>query len=129
MGIGSCYLFRLGHDKIVDATRTGTLSRFINHSCRVSSGPPPASRSLPAALGCRLTHCPPACPRVPHRKPNAYAKIVNIETNNPKILLFAKRVVEDGEELTYDYKFPIDGEGGTACHCGSTSCTGYLGGI
>ena len=62
-------------------------------------------------------------------QPNAYAKIVNIETNNPKIILFAKRVVEDGEELTYDYQFPIDGEGGTACHCGSKGCTGFLGGI
>ena len=37
MGIGSCYLFRLGQDAIVDATRTGTLSRFINHSCSVSA--------------------------------------------------------------------------------------------
>ena len=35
-GIGSCYLFRLGADLIVDATRVGTLSRFINHSCDVS---------------------------------------------------------------------------------------------
>lgn len=66
MGIGSCYLFRLGHDKIVDATRTGTLSRFINHSCRVSSGrTAAASRSLRAALDCRLTHCPPPFPPSP----------------------------------------------------------------
>jgi len=104
----------------------------------VDGPPPPRARCAPLWTAVSLTAPPPspplpppACPRVPRPslQPNAYAKIVNIETNNPKILLFAKRVVEDGEELTYDYKFPIDGEGGTACHCGSTSCTGYLGGI
>lgn len=34
-GIGSSYLFRLDDDMIIDATKTGNLARFINHSCEV----------------------------------------------------------------------------------------------
>ena len=32
-GVGSCYLFRLDEDCIVDATRRGHIGRFINHCC------------------------------------------------------------------------------------------------
>ncbi len=35
-GIGSSYMFRIDSDTIVDATKCGNLSRFINHSCDVS---------------------------------------------------------------------------------------------
>jgi len=34
-GIGSSYMFRIDQDTIVDATKCGNLSRFINHSCDV----------------------------------------------------------------------------------------------
>ena len=34
-GAGTCYLFRLDKDYIVDATRAGCCARFINHSCEV----------------------------------------------------------------------------------------------
>ena len=36
LGIGSSYLFRIDADAIIDATKTGNLARFINHSCTVS---------------------------------------------------------------------------------------------
>jgi histone-lysine N-methyltransferase SETD1 len=32
-GVGSCYLFRLDGQDIVDATRAGGMARFINHCC------------------------------------------------------------------------------------------------
>ncbi|KAI5236532.1 histone H3-K4 methyltransferase Set1 [Aureobasidium subglaciale] len=32
-GVGSSYLFRMGEDEIVDATKKGGIARFINHSC------------------------------------------------------------------------------------------------
>ncbi|KAH7286566.1 hypothetical protein KP509_32G012900 [Ceratopteris richardii] len=32
-GIGTGYLFRVGADTVIDATRRGGLARFINHSC------------------------------------------------------------------------------------------------
>ncbi len=35
-GIGSSYLFRVDQDTIIDATKSGNLARFINHSCSVS---------------------------------------------------------------------------------------------
>ena len=35
-GIGSSYLFRVDGETIIDATKTGNLARFINHSCNVS---------------------------------------------------------------------------------------------
>ena len=33
MGVGSCYLFRLDKDDIIDATSTGGMARFMNHCC------------------------------------------------------------------------------------------------
>merc|ERR1712224_653628 len=91
-GIGSCYLFRLSDDAIVDATRTGTLSRFINHCC----------------------------------EPNAHAKVVPVESGNPKIMFFAKRTIEVGEEITYDYKFAPDSGASANCRCSAKNCTGFL---
>ena len=35
-GVGSDYMFRLERDTILDATRAGSLARYINHSCDVS---------------------------------------------------------------------------------------------
>lgn len=38
-GIGSSYLFRIDEDTVIDATRKGSLARFINHCCAVSFPP------------------------------------------------------------------------------------------
>ncbi|EME27810.1 histone-lysine N-methyltransferase isoform 2 [Galdieria sulphuraria] len=32
-GIGDSYMFRLDEDQIIDATRKGSVARFVNHSC------------------------------------------------------------------------------------------------
>ena len=34
-GSGSCYLFRLDKEYVIDATQRGCQARFINHSCEV----------------------------------------------------------------------------------------------
>lgn len=35
-GIGSSYLFRVDEDTVIDATKKGSIARFINHCCVVS---------------------------------------------------------------------------------------------
>lgn len=90
LGIRSSYLFRIDQDSVVDATKCGSLSRFINHSC----------------------------------EPNCYAKIITIE-GEKKIVIYSKQPIASGEEITYDYKFPVEDEK-IPCLCGAKSCRKYL---
>ncbi|XP_043942165.1 histone-lysine N-methyltransferase SETD1A [Protopterus annectens] len=89
-GIGSSYLFRVDHDTIIDATKSGNLARFINHCC----------------------------------SPNCYAKVITIE-NQKKIVIYSKQPIGVNEEITYDYKFPIE-ENKIPCLCGTENCRGTL---
>ena len=41
------------------------------------------------------------------------------------IVIFAARDIEAGEEVTYDYKFPVEAAK-IACHCGSPRCLGVM---
>uniref|UniRef100_A0A7S0GGD2 Histone-lysine N-methyltransferase n=1 Tax=Proboscia inermis TaxID=420281 RepID=A0A7S0GGD2_9STRA len=93
-GIGSCYMFRLDSQRIVDATMIGCMARFMNHCC----------------------------------SPNAYAKIITVETDKgleKKIGIFANRDIGGGEEITYDYKFAVE-DGSLRCTCGAPTCTGRM---
>uniref|UniRef100_J3NEY8 [histone H3]-lysine(4) N-trimethyltransferase n=1 Tax=Oryza brachyantha TaxID=4533 RepID=J3NEY8_ORYBR len=76
----------------VDATKRGGLARFINHSCDIVS--------------CFFAH-----------QPNCYTKVITVE-GQKKIFIYAKRRIYAGEELTYNYKFPLE-EKKIPCHCGS----------
>ncbi|XP_049619603.1 histone-lysine N-methyltransferase SETD1B-A-like [Syngnathus scovelli] len=89
-GIGSSYLFRVDQNTIIDATKCGNLSRFINHSC----------------------------------SPNCYAKIITVESQK-KIVIYSRQPISINEEITYDYKFPIE-DTKIPCLCGSESCRGSL---
>ena len=42
-------------------------------------------------------------------QPNCYAKIIKIDGSN-KIVIYSKQPIAIGEEITYDYKFPIEDE-------------------
>lgn len=93
-GIGSCYMFRLDLQHIVDATTIGCMARFMNHSCR----------------------------------PNAYAKVIDVDTElgpEKKIVVFASRDIAAGNEITYDYKFPVE-DGSLRCTCGAPNCIGRM---
>jgi len=88
-GVG-CYMFRLTNDEILDATFTGNIARFINHSCEPSAG----TRKIHVG-------------------------------GEYKIVIYALRDIRKGEEVCYDYKFPIEEEK-IPCHCGAKRCRGTM---
>eukprot|EP00736_Rhodelphis_marinus_P005511 Rmarinus@m.22533 len=91
-GIGSSYMFRLDKDYVVDATRKGSLARFINHSC----------------------------------KPNCRASIIRVG-GTKRIAIYAQENIRAGEEICYDYKFPLeDMASRIPCLCQAPTCKGYL---
>lgn len=57
-------------------------------------------------------------------EPNCYSRIVDI-LGKKHIIIFAFRRIPQGEELTYDYKFPIEDEK-IHCHCLARRCRKYL---
>ncbi|TPX31096.1 histone-lysine N-methyltransferase [Synchytrium microbalum] len=57
-------------------------------------------------------------------EPNCAAKILTAE-GRKRIVIYASRTIHEGEELTYDYKFPIEDEK-IPCLCGAKNCRGYL---
>ncbi|KAI7897613.1 uncharacterized protein BX663DRAFT_481490 [Cokeromyces recurvatus] len=56
--------------------------------------------------------------------PNCSAKIITVDKQK-KIVIYANRDIEPGEEITYDYKFPIEADK-IPCLCGSKYCKGTL---
>ncbi|XP_068215279.1 histone-lysine N-methyltransferase 2A-like [Palaemon carinicauda] len=56
--------------------------------------------------------------------PNCYSRVVDI-LGKKHIIIFALRRIMRGEELTYDYKFPIEDDK-IPCTCGTRRCRKYL---
>uniref|UniRef100_A0A8C3G034 Histone-lysine N-methyltransferase SETD1A n=1 Tax=Chrysemys picta bellii TaxID=8478 RepID=A0A8C3G034_CHRPI len=56
--------------------------------------------------------------------PNCYAKVITIEAQK-KIVIYSKQPISVNEEITYDYKFPIE-ENKIPCLCGTENCRGTL---
>ena len=56
--------------------------------------------------------------------PNCYSKIVDI-FGKKHIIIFANRKIIPGEELTYDYKFPIE-DVKIPCSCSARKCRKYM---
>ncbi|XP_050503124.1 histone-lysine N-methyltransferase SETD1 isoform X1 [Diabrotica virgifera virgifera] len=56
--------------------------------------------------------------------PNCYAKIITIESQK-KIVIYSKQSIGVNEEITYDYKFPIE-DAKITCLCGAPQCRGTL---
>lgn len=108
-GMNSNYMFRVDSDTIVDATKCGNLARFINHSCDVRRNDRSRSNEMFFAF---------------FFQPNCYAKIIPVESQK-KIVIYSKRDIRLGEEITYDYKFPLE-EQKIPCRCGTPVCRGSL---
>ncbi|KAG8267357.1 Histone-lysine N-methyltransferase setd1b [Homalodisca vitripennis] len=56
--------------------------------------------------------------------PNSYARILNID-NQKKIVIYSKKFIKCSEEITYDYKMPLEDEK-VVCYCGSRGCRKFL---
>ncbi|KAK4751547.1 hypothetical protein SAY87_005029 [Trapa incisa] len=57
-------------------------------------------------------------------EPNCYTKIISVD-GQKKIFIYAKRHIFAGEELTYNYKFPLEDKK-IPCNCGAKKCRGSL---
>ncbi|XP_047983094.1 histone-lysine N-methyltransferase ATX2-like isoform X1 [Salvia hispanica] len=89
VGAGT-YMFRIDDNRVLDATKSGSIAHLINHSC----------------------------------ESNCYSRVITVNDQN-HIIIFAKRDINYGEELTYDYRFSSIGER-LACYCGSSKCRGVV---
>uniref|UniRef100_A0A672QIG3 Histone-lysine N-methyltransferase n=1 Tax=Sinocyclocheilus grahami TaxID=75366 RepID=A0A672QIG3_SINGR len=59
-------------------------------------------------------------------EPNCYSRVVSVD-GQKHIVIFASRKIFKGEELTYDYKFPIEEPGNKLpCNCGAKKCRKFL---
>ncbi|KAF6723488.1 Histone-lysine N-methyltransferase 2B [Oryzias melastigma] len=59
-------------------------------------------------------------------EPNCYSRVINVD-GRKHIVIFALRKIYRGEELTYDYKFPIEDEDNKLhCNCGTRRCRRFL---
>lgn len=61
-------------------------------------------------------------------EPNAYARVITCTEGGrttKHIVIIAGRDIREGEEITYDYKFPIE-EKKLACYCGASRCSGAM---
>ncbi|XP_021733247.1 histone-lysine N-methyltransferase ATX1-like [Chenopodium quinoa] len=89
VGAGT-YMFRIDDERVIDATRAGSIAHLINHSC----------------------------------EPNCYSRVITV-SGDEHIIIFAKRDIEQWEELTYDYRFfSIDEQ--LKCYCGAERCRGVV---
>ncbi|KAL1220067.1 Histone-lysine N-methyltransferase ATXR7 [Cardamine amara subsp. amara] len=57
-------------------------------------------------------------------EPNCYTKIISLE-GKKKIFIYAKRHIDTGEEISYNYKFPLEDDK-IPCNCGAQKCRGSL---
>ncbi|KAG9348259.1 hypothetical protein JZ751_001994, partial [Albula glossodonta] len=59
-------------------------------------------------------------------EPNCSSHVVNIQ-GHKHIIIFSLRKIYRGEEITYDYKFPVEGPGHKLpCNCGAKTCRNRL---
>ncbi|MFH4977312.1 hypothetical protein AB6A40_004021 [Gnathostoma spinigerum] len=57
-------------------------------------------------------------------QPNCYAKVVTVD-GEKRIVIYSKVFINKGDEITYDYKFPIEDDK-IDCLCGAPGCRGTL---
>lgn len=58
--------------------------------------------------------------------PNCFSKTITTENDRRVVVIFAKRTIQRGEELSYDYQFPYDDSDRVKCACGAEQCKGWM---
>jgi hypothetical protein len=100
-------LFRIDNQYVIDATKTGNMARFINHCCDVCVVVRTRSVGYHSLLVYVYTYTMHVCDLSLTAQPNCTARVISVK-GEPRIAIYAKRNIEVGEEITYDYKFPIE---------------------
>ncbi|KAJ6336587.1 hypothetical protein OIU76_006463 [Salix suchowensis] len=122
MGIGSSYLFRLDDGYVQSAFITiAFYYMMFVISCERKYRLyvlPKLCRLMPQNVGGIARFINHSC------EPNCYTKVISVE-GQKKIFIYAKRHIAAGEEITYNYKFPLEDKK-IPCNCGSRKCRGSL---
>ncbi|KAJ7353320.1 histone methyltransferase [Mycena albidolilacea] len=92
-GIRHFYFMMLQKDEFIDATKSGGIGRFANHSCN----------------------------------PNCYVAKWTVG-EHVRMGIFAKRKIQQYEELTFNYNVDRYGHKAQECYCGEPNCVGFIGG-
>lgn len=146
-------MFRLDDSTVIDATSAGSAARFINHSCDANCHSRRTSRPAPAAATSSIDQRQPwllGGPGPGGKGPRSAGGGGSSSNTARRIVIVASRRIDPGEELTYDYKFPVEetaasggdevngGDEGTtdgrrgrdgqkvACLCGAKRCRKFL---
>eukprot|EP00948_MAST-09A_sp_MAST-9A-sp1_P000838 g838.t1 len=110
-GMGSCYMFRLNDSHVVDATTKGNVARFMNHSCEPNAVAKVISFFLDEEI----------------RRDGESQEDWRLRAKVEKLVIVADETgIFEGEEVQYDYKFPLEEGPSIACNCGAPSCIGRM---
>lgn len=55
-----------------------------------------------------------------------YVFVDVLDLARPKICFFAKKDIQPGEEITFDYKYDVTSKPRLKCFCGTPTCRGWL---
>lgn len=107
-------------------------SRLINHSCDPSASAKiisingqskVCSSPQPTRIFCYI---PSSCTYV--LTCSSFHYRLHSDPAHAQIVIYAKKTLEPGDEILYDYKFPLESDPAlrVPCLCGAATCRGWL---